>query len=67
MECSSITYYNVKQSFMMDIRIFLIYQNTTLSIGNSKNKSRGGVAIYIRKTIEYKLREDLDIFIEGEL
>ena len=33
---------------------------------NPKNKSRGGVAINIRKNIEYKLLEDLDIFIEGE-
>ena len=33
---------------------------------NRTNKSRGGVAIYIRKNIEYKLREDLDIFVEGE-
>ena len=33
---------------------------------NRTNKSRGGVAIYIRKNIEYKLREYLDIFVEGE-
>ena len=36
------------------------------SFRNRTNKSRGGVAIYIRKNIEYKLREDLDIFVEGE-
>ena len=29
-------------------------------------KIKGGVAIYIRDNIQYDLREDLSIFIEGE-
>ena len=33
---------------------------------NRKIKSKGGVAIYIRYNIQYNLREDLSIFIEGE-
>ena len=33
---------------------------------NRKIKSKGGVAIYIRDNIQYNLREDLSIFIEGE-
>jgi len=34
---------------------------------NRKIKSKGGVAIFIRDNIQYNLREDLSIFIEGEL
>ena len=33
---------------------------------NIKIKAEGGVAIYIRDNIQYTLREDLSIFIEGE-
>ena len=33
---------------------------------NRKIKAKGGVAIYIRDNIQYNLREDLSIFIEGE-
>ena len=32
---------------------------------NRKIKAKGGVAIYIRDNIQYNLREDLSIFIEG--
>lgn len=33
---------------------------------NRQNMMRGGVALYIRNNIQYKIREDLGIFIEGE-
>ena len=37
-----------------------------ITITNRKIKAIGGVAIYIRDNIQYNLREDLSIFIEGE-
>ena len=40
--------------------------NYNLIYKNRKIKSKGGVAIYIRDNIQYNLREDLSIFIEGE-
>ena len=33
---------------------------------NRKNMIKGGVAMYIRDTLNYKLRNDISIFIEGE-
>ena len=33
---------------------------------NRKIKSKGGVSMYIRDNIQFNLREDLSIFIEGE-
>ena len=33
---------------------------------NRSNMARGGVAIYVKESIQYKLREDLMTFIEGE-
>lgn len=33
---------------------------------NRKNKSRGGVALLIRDGMQYKVRDDLSMFIEGE-
>ena len=52
---------------MMIMRIFPSCPIITLFIKNRKIKAKGGVAIYIRDNIQYNLREDLSIFIEGEL
>ena len=39
--------------------------NYNIICKNRKIKAKGGVAIYIRDNIQYNLREDLSIFIEG--
>ena len=33
---------------------------------NRINRSRGGVVIYVKSDIEYKIRDDISIFDEGE-
>ena len=40
--------------------------NYNFNYKNRKIKAKGGVAIYIRDNIQYNLREDLSILIEGE-
>ncbi len=51
---------------MSTITICITYQVTVWNIGVEKNIFRGGVAIYIRDGLKYKIREDLSAFPKGE-
>ena len=54
------TFINDNNAYLFDIPGFnFIFKNRKLL-------SKGGVAIYIRNDIQYKLREDLSTFYEGE-
>ena len=41
-------------------------QNYAIETKCRETYSRGGVAIYIKKPIQYSVREDLSVFVEGE-
>ena len=42
-------------------------RNYKLLTANRKNKSGGGVGMYIKEGINFRLREDLSVFHEGIL
>ncbi len=44
----------------------LFYGRLTLTCILRKETPRGGVAIYVKENLKYKLREDLSLFCEGE-
>ena len=58
----------VCETFLTDTNKNLVdIASYTLEESHRKNRSGGGVAIYLSKTLKYKRRKDLEIFNEGQV